>query len=796
MLRKTVAAARNACGCTRVYFVAHSLGALLVSRLIVDEFGPDERRPRATHPEPSLGGVVQGAVLITPAFDIDLGWFSWLSPNEILGGRFLRDLEADIKARRRSSPGLSSFLREHVLLVFGMKDKLVVSQGKRHLLQKGGESATYQVTEGHPIPTGRVLYVPGVMTFWVPGFDHWDIVKIDRKDHPTLLLVSTILRDGVAEFRRAVLSFLAEFLREATKHFGWEKSYVRVLDHVIEEGIVARFHADSEEAYERDMALAREEIAKGNHETAETALRSAIREAEKFGLLDLRLRHSLVGLAELLGRQGREAEAHDVMQRADEVLHLAQPAALRLGPAEAASYVQRWARQLREAGRFLEASQFETRALRMRDSKESFLVPFQVHLSVQAIGPGTEELPGPRMSLPPGMLFAIPGEVAQSVRTPEAKRTIRNPLFSVRTGLQIPPAEVRELIAGLQEILVFSRQIGDPRIEGVALGNLGVAHVQLGQPAKGVEYLQQALEVGRRTGDRERVAKSLGDLGSAHALLGEIGKAIGYFEQAVEAYRELGDRRSVANTLGNLALAYARQGRRVKTIEYLHQALRTAQEIGDPANEARTLSNLAAAVDDESEAIDYSRRALAIHRAIGDRQGEGNDLTNLGAAHLRLGQTEEAIKHLEQALAIRRQLDDRLLEANDLINLGLAHARASHAEQAIVFFERGLALSQEIGDRPSQAGALSGLGAAYLELGQAEKAIDYLERALVIDYEIGDLENQGRDSSNLGEAYLRLGDVRKAAGYLEDALKIARTLGNPGIEARALKLLEEFAEYR
>jgi len=218
----------------------------------------------------------------------------------------------------------------------------------------------------------------------------------------------------------------------------------------------------------------------------------------------------------------------------------------------------------------------------------------------------------------------------------------------------------RQKIAWLENGLGAARRLKDRSMEGIHLGNLGLAYADLGEPRKAIEFYEQALAIDREIGDRRGEGADLGNLGIAYKNLGEPRKAIEHHEQALAIAREIGDRRGEGADLGNLGNAYADLGEPHKAIEYHEQALAIAREIGDRRNEGNWLGNLGNAYADLGEphkAIEYHEQALAIAREIGDRQGEGADLSNLGLAYADLGEMDRAIDYAKSALAIFEQIE-------------------------------------------------------------------------------------------------------------------------------------------
>ena len=102
----------------------------------------------------------------------------------------------------------------------------------------------------------------------------------------------------------------------------------------------------------------------------------------------------------------------------------------------------------------------------------------------------------------------------------------------------------RKAIEYHEQALKISREIGDKRGEGTALGNLGMAYSDLGEPRKAIEYHEQALKISARSETGGVKENAWATWAIAYSDLGEPRKAIEYYEQALKISREIGDRKS------------------------------------------------------------------------------------------------------------------------------------------------------------------------------------------------------------------------------------------------------------
>lgn len=140
----------------------------------------------------------------------------------------------------------------------------------------------------------------------------------------------------------------------------------------------------------------------------------------------------------------------------------------------------------------------------------------------------------------------------------------------------------RQRITWLESQLRAARVAKHRGAEGSALGNLGNAHLNLGDARKAIEFYEQQLVITREIGDRRGEGNALGSLGNAYADLGDARKAIEYHDQQLVITREIGDRRGEGNALWNSALAYKALGNLPEAIARATAALAIYEAIEDP----------------------------------------------------------------------------------------------------------------------------------------------------------------------------------------------------------------------
>jgi len=183
----------------------------------------------------------------------------------------------------------------------------------------------------------------------------------------------------------------------------------------------------------------------------------------------------------------------------------------------------------------------------------------------------------------------------------------------------------RDRISRLETALVAAKKLNDRGMEGVHLGNLGLAYAALGETRKAIEFYEQALAIAREIGDLRSEGNALGNLGNAHYKLSEPRKAIEFYEQALKILREIGYRRGEGNALDNLGNAHYQLGELHKAIEFYEQALAIAREIGNRRGEGTALWNMSLALNSlgsRAKAIECARAALKIYEEIEDQSAK------------------------------------------------------------------------------------------------------------------------------------------------------------------------------
>lgn len=121
----------------------------------------------------------------------------------------------------------------------------------------------------------------------------------------------------------------------------------------------------------------------------------------------------------------------------------------------------------------------------------------------------------------------------------------------------------------------------DPMGKSKLLGNCGSTHRRV-WPSGSIELYEHALQLAQETKNRRDEGIYLGGLGKAYLDMSNFSKAIGLLEQALEISREIGDRESEGLFLGDLGLAYLNSHNPVKGFTFLNDSINILETIDSP----------------------------------------------------------------------------------------------------------------------------------------------------------------------------------------------------------------------
>lgn len=329
--------------------------------------------------------------------------------------------------------------------------------------------------------------------------------------------------------------------------------------------------------------------------------------------------------------------------------------------------------------------------------------------------------------------------------------------------------------------LGLAKEQRDKEYESSFLGNVGSAHLYIGNFHEGLDYSKRASELSRELGDKQNQAKWLGNVGVAHRYLGEFTEALNSLTQALEIDRQLKNRSSEEYDLGNMGDVYIELGEYRKALEYHTKALAITREVGNKRNEAIDLGNIGAIysyMGDYPNSLKYRELALKIDRELGLKGDEGIDLGNVGLTHYDLGNYTKALEYLVQALKIAQEIEDKGSIAHWMLAMASCYYTLGILPKALEYNKKATEIVKEIGDKVQEARCLGTDGVFYTELKDYPRSLECFDKALEIFVENGAKREEAIALGNIATVCTETGDFLKALGYQEKALAINKEIGN------------------
>lgn len=139
--------------------------------------------------------------------------------------------------------------------------------------------------------------------------------------------------------------------------------------------------------------------------------------------------------------------------------------------------------------------------------------------------------------------------------------------------------------------------------------------------SKAIDHHAQALAIVREIRDLRGEANTLGNLSMAHRELGNVDRAIEYAQEQQAVAAAIGDLRAECNALGNLSRVLIDSGRAAEALDHLSRMIDLSREAGYQRGEAHALFHSAIALDSlgrRAEARASAEKALAIYNAVKD----------------------------------------------------------------------------------------------------------------------------------------------------------------------------------
>ena len=274
------------------------------------------------------------------------------------------------------------------------------------------------------------------------------------------------------------------------------------------------------------------------------------------------------------------------------------------------------------------------------------------------------------------LLLGQAATAAHETGNRRAAATAGGNLALVQTEL----GQFREARTGFEAMEVTMAELGDARLEGNALNNLGMLEIRLGDPNAAIPLLQQALDRYQVAGYATGVQSGLGQLGMAYMALGDPGQAFVVLDSAFTLATRQGLEQEQASILEAMADLYRAAGDFRRALEMYDSAQTINAELGldlETGVDLRSEADIHVRLGDLDRARASALEALEIHRTIGAPMEVLGDLTILAEILDRLEDGDGAARRLAEARSVASELGARVAR----VELGLTEARIADRQR-------------------------------------------------------------------------------------------------------------------
>jgi CHAT domain-containing protein len=388
-------------------------------------------------------------------------------------------------------------------------------------------------------------------------------------------------------------------------------------------------------------------------------------------------------------------------------------------------------------------------------------------------------------------LFERAIDVADQTSDKRGAATAIGNLALVQTEL----GEFAAARAGFLTMQATMQELGEVRLQGNALTNLGMLEIRLDDPQAAIPRLEEALLLYASINYPTGTQSALGQLGTAYTVLGEPHLAFSALDSALRVARAQGLRQEEAAIIEALAEQYRDAGNFEGTLALYAEARKINTDLGldiETGMDLRGAADIHVRLGELWRAREYAAQALAIHRRAGAELEELMDLLLLAEILDQSGHSDSVGSHIRAARRLAAELDARVARTEVALTEARIADRRGESGAVLEVLER-LGADLARGDYSSQWEAHLLRTRAYARLGEFDSAAVAGRRALA---------TVERVRRKFGSGVLRTAYVADKRDVYGEAVDVLLRLGNVdeafevADAARGRALLEQLAAAR
>jgi len=212
---------------------------------------------------------------------------------------------------------------------------------------------------------------------------------------------------------------------------------------------------------------------------------------------------------------------------------------------------------------------------------------------------------------------------------------------------------------------------------------------------------EEGLALAREVGDQRLIGLLLQNMGDALRRREEYDHAILLFEESLSIFRQMGNQEETAWAFYHIATMMTQRGDYAQAKEIVQNSLTIFRAIRHQWGIGTTLwlvGVLALKDKNYGLAVEAATERLALSRRVGGRHEISQSIYDLASILWQQGKIEPVKAMIEESLAISREIGDRTGTARALHFLGQLAMQRSELTAAREFFEQALSIFEQTGD--------------------------------------------------------------------------------------------------
>jgi diguanylate cyclase (GGDEF)-like protein len=296
------------------------------------------------------------------------------------------------------------------------------------------------------------------------------------------------------------------------------------------------------------------------------------------------------------------------------------------------------------------------------------------------------------------------------------------------------------------EALKLALALKNSQAQSVALLNIGLAHLQLGNLSQTKYALDGSLIAAQQAGYRQGQGDAHNFLGTYYWEEGLYDQAHKHYTQAVAIRAELKDRIGMSKSINNLGQVQRKIGNYEKAIDHYQESL-AMKGTDDASGRTNTLVNLALVykeMRDYEQALRLMEQALDLARQTNYLQGQAFARRSIGETQLEILRLPEALANLLQAAEYYEQVTYRKGIAFSYASIGQVYEGLGNYPLALSYYEKAIAIAEKIEQRKLTADLYYFAARVARTTGDSVNAFSFYEKSITLSRQIEQSDMQQR----------------------------------------------------